>query len=87
MDNPLARDEDVMTARQAKRMAPRRAQIPQTAGNPQGLGAPERIPEPAAETILDVCLQRLIVAPFEESVPAKLGRALAAFDAAHKRRI
>ena len=52
-----------------------------------GLGAPERFPEPAAETILDVCLQRLIVAPFEESAPAKLGRALAAFDAAHKRRI
>ena len=42
MDNPLARDEDVMTARQAMRMAPRRAQIPQTAGNPQGLVAPER---------------------------------------------
>ena len=38
----MARDEDVMTARQAMRMAPRRAQIPQTAGTPQGLVAPER---------------------------------------------
>ena len=51
------------------------------------LGAPERLPEPATEAILDVRLQRLAVAPFEASAPAKLGRALAAFDAAHKRRI
>ena len=51
------------------------------------LGAPARLPEPTAEAILDVSLPRLTVAPFEESAPAKLGRALAAFDAAHKRRI
>ena len=51
------------------------------------LGALERMPEPATEAILDVPLQRLAVAAFEESAPAKLGRALAAFDAAHKRRI
>ena len=30
---------------------------------------------------------RLAAAPFEASAPAKLGRALTAFDAAHKRRI
>lgn len=48
---------------------------------------PERMPEPATMTILDVAVQRLGVAPLEGSAPAKLGRALAAFDAAHKRRI
>jgi serine kinase of HPr protein (carbohydrate metabolism regulator) len=51
------------------------------------LGAPERLPEPATKAILDVSLPCLTVPPFEESAPAKLGRALAAFDAAHKRRI
>ena len=51
------------------------------------LGAPERMPAPATEAILDIPLQRLAVAAFEESAPAKLRRALVAFDAAHKRRI
>jgi serine kinase of HPr protein (carbohydrate metabolism regulator) len=51
------------------------------------LGTPERIPEPATETILGVALPLLVADPFETSAPAKLSRALAAFDAAHKRRI
>jgi serine kinase of HPr protein (carbohydrate metabolism regulator) len=51
------------------------------------LGAPERIPAPATETILGVAAPLLAVDPFELSAPAKLSRALAAFDAAHKRRI
>jgi serine kinase of HPr protein (carbohydrate metabolism regulator) len=51
------------------------------------LGTPERIPEPATETILGVAVPLLAVDPFESSAPAKLSRALAAFDAAHKRRI
>lgn len=51
------------------------------------IGVPERLPEPAVATIQEVPLQRLTVAAFEESTPAKLGRALAAFDAAHKRGI
>jgi serine kinase of HPr protein (carbohydrate metabolism regulator) len=50
-------------------------------------GTPERLPDPATETILGVRVQRLIVAAFEASAPAKLSRALAAFDAADKRRI
>ena len=51
------------------------------------LARPDRIPEPATETILGVQVPLLEVDPFETSAPAKLGRALAAFDAAHKRRI
>jgi serine kinase of HPr protein (carbohydrate metabolism regulator) len=51
------------------------------------MGTPERLPDPATETILGVTVQRLIVAAFEASAPAKLSRALAAFDAADKRRI
>ena len=51
------------------------------------LGAAERIPEPATETILGVAVPLLAADPFERSAPAKLGRALAAFDAAHKKRI
>jgi serine kinase of HPr protein (carbohydrate metabolism regulator) len=51
------------------------------------LGTPERIPGSATETILGVVLPLLVVAPFEASAPAKLSRALAAFDAAHKRGI
>jgi lipopolysaccharide export system ATP-binding protein len=42
MDTHLARDEDAMTATMATRMAPRRAQIPQTAGTPLGSDGPER---------------------------------------------
>ena len=50
-------------------------------------GSPERIPDPATETILGVETPLLAVDPFESSAPAKLSRALTAFDAAHKRRI
>ncbi len=41
------------------------------------VGAPERLPEPAAETILGVSLPRIELAPFETSAPAKLRLALA----------
>ena len=51
------------------------------------LEPPERIPDPATETILGIAVPLLAVAPFEGSAPAKLSRALTAFDAAHKRRI
>lgn len=51
------------------------------------LGAVERMPDPATETILGVAVPLLAANPFEISAPAKLGRALGAFDAAHKRRI
>ncbi len=51
------------------------------------LETPERIPEPATVTILGIALPLLAVNPFEASAPAKLSRALGAFDAAHKRRI
>ena len=51
------------------------------------LGTPERIPDLATETILGIAVPLLAVNPFEASAPAKLGRAMQAFDAAHKRRI
>lgn len=51
------------------------------------LQAPERLPDFAMETIMGVPVPLLAVSPFEGSSPAKLSRALAAFDAAHKRRI
>lgn len=51
------------------------------------LGPAERMPEPATETILGITVPLLAADPFETSAPAKLGRALTAFDAAHKRRI
>lgn len=51
------------------------------------LGPAERMPEPATETILGIAVPLLAADPFETSAPAKLGRALTAFDAAHKRRI
>jgi serine kinase of HPr protein (carbohydrate metabolism regulator) len=47
----------------------------------------DRLPDPATETILDVPLPLLAVQPLETSAPAKLRRAMEAFDAAHKRRI
>jgi serine kinase of HPr protein (carbohydrate metabolism regulator) len=50
------------------------------------LGTPERMPDPATETILGVPVPLLAADPFERSAPAKLSRALTAFDAAHKRR-
>ncbi|MGZ3376359.1 MAG: HPr kinase/phosphorylase [Phenylobacterium sp.] len=48
---------------------------------------PERIPEPARETILGVSTPLIEIDPREVSAPAKLSRALSHFDAAHKRRI
>jgi len=51
------------------------------------IGKPERIPDFATETIFGVAVPLLAVAPFEASAPAKLSRAMQAFDAAHKRRI
>lgn len=41
------------------------------------VAAPERLPEPAAETILGVPIPRIEIAPFEPSAPAKLRLALA----------
>jgi hypothetical protein len=51
------------------------------------LGPAERIPDPATEAILGVAVPLLAVSPFEASAPAKLSRALGAFDVATKRRI
>ncbi|WP_367118752.1 HPr kinase/phosphorylase [Phenylobacterium sp.] len=51
------------------------------------LGAPDRIPDSATETILGVPTPLLAADPFEISAPAKLGRAMEVFDPAHKRRI
>ncbi len=51
------------------------------------LGRPERMPEPATTAILEIAVPLLAADPFEISAPAKLGRALEVFDAAHKRRI
>jgi len=51
------------------------------------LEVPERMPDPTTETILGIEVPLLAVKPFEVSAPAKLGRAMQAFDAAHKRRI
>lgn len=51
------------------------------------LGAPDRIPQDTTETILGMAVPLLAADPFETSAPAKLSRALTAFDAAHKRRI
>lgn len=51
------------------------------------LGEAERLPDPATETILGVAVPLLAANPFENSAPAKLSRALEAFDAAHNRRI
>ena len=51
------------------------------------LGPSDRIPQPATETILGVAVPLQAADPFGLSAPAKLSRALGAFDAAHKRRI
>lgn len=51
------------------------------------LGEPERMPDPATEAILGIAVPLLAANPFEISAPAKLSRALEAFDAAHNRRI
>jgi serine kinase of HPr protein (carbohydrate metabolism regulator) len=50
-------------------------------------GAPERLPEPAAASLLGVSLPLIEMDPRDASAPAKLSRALSHFDAAHKRRI
>jgi serine kinase of HPr protein (carbohydrate metabolism regulator) len=50
-------------------------------------GAPERLPEPRFVEHLGVRLPLVELDPREASAPAKLGRALVAFDVAHKRRI
>ena len=50
-------------------------------------GEADRIPDPATQTMLGVVIPLLKVAPLEESAPIKLGLALTAFDATHKRRI
>ncbi len=51
------------------------------------LGSPDRIPDVATSTILEVSVPLLAVDPFEISAPVKLGRAMQVFDAAHKKRI
>lgn len=50
-------------------------------------GTPERMPGLATETILGVAVPLLVLNLLESSTPAKLGRAMEAFDATHKRGI
>ena len=50
------------------------------------LERPERLPDPATETVLGIAVPLLAADPFEASAPAKLSRALEAFDPAHKKR-
>jgi serine kinase of HPr protein (carbohydrate metabolism regulator) len=50
-------------------------------------GAPERIPEPAFDTLLGVRIPALELDLLAASAPAKLSRALISFDGAAKRRI
>jgi len=50
-------------------------------------GVPERLPEPLCDDIAGVELPVLELAYLEASAPAKLGRALATFDAGRKRRM
>ena len=51
------------------------------------LGRPERLPERMVEDVLGVAVPVLVLDPFEATAPAKLGRAIQAFDAAHNGRI
>ena len=51
------------------------------------LAVPERLPDPACEVLLGVTTPRLDVAPFEATGPAKLSRAMEAFDAGGNGRI
>ena len=51
------------------------------------LEKPDRLPDRGGDLILGVALPHVVVEPFEASAPAKIGRALTTFDAAHKRRI
>ncbi|MCR5878173.1 HPr kinase/phosphorylase [Phenylobacterium sp. J367] len=48
-------------------------------------GEPERIPDPVAADILGLKVPLIVLALSESSAPAKLGHALAAFDAGPKR--
>jgi serine kinase of HPr protein (carbohydrate metabolism regulator) len=50
-------------------------------------GVPERLPEPETTEILGVALPVVTLAALEHSAPAKLSRALAAFDGGCNRRI
>jgi serine kinase of HPr protein (carbohydrate metabolism regulator) len=50
-------------------------------------GSPERIPRLQTAQLLGVAVPRIDLDLLELSAPAKLGRALALFDEAHKRRI
>jgi len=50
-------------------------------------GAPERLPDPQVLDILGIDIPLLVADLREASAPAKLGRALDAFDLGHKRRI
>jgi serine kinase of HPr protein (carbohydrate metabolism regulator) len=50
-------------------------------------GAPERLPEPQTETVLGVCVPLIELGFLEASAPAKLGRALANFDAGRNKRM
>jgi serine kinase of HPr protein (carbohydrate metabolism regulator) len=50
-------------------------------------GSPERLPDPAVQTVCDVPIPCLKVTFLHPSAPMKVCRALTAFDAAHKRRI
>lgn len=50
-------------------------------------GPPERLPEPATQTMCGLAIPRLEVDFHHPSAPAKVCRAFTAFDAAHKRRI
>jgi len=51
------------------------------------LATPDRIADFATVAVLGIDIPLLAADPFEISAPAKLSRALGAFDAAHKRRI
>ena len=50
-------------------------------------GAAERVPQASSEEVVGVTLPVVILDPREPSAPAKLRRALDAFDAGRKRRI
>jgi serine kinase of HPr protein (carbohydrate metabolism regulator) len=51
------------------------------------LGTPERIPDPDVAEVLGVAVPRLVASAFQASAPAKLSRAIEAFDAAHNGRM
>lgn len=50
-------------------------------------GSPERLPDPASQTVCGVAIPCLKVTFLHPSSPMKVRHALTAFDAAHKRRI